>query len=255
MPARTIPAAVALLLGCGSAAGPTEWLVLANASARLEFQATDQSRAAAWLELATTGRQAVAAFFRQPADGPYTVRVYPDRPGFEALWRANGFQPACWMIGRATKSLVEVLSPRLWAGEGCGHSEAETAVILTHELTHVLHAQRNPLPEVNYATALKWFNEGIAIYLAGQLTDGMRARARAWAQSPSPGGLSGLGISADTYAVGGALVELLDQRSGRGALWTALEATSTADLLSALGSTEAEVLAALAGAAGRARHY
>jgi len=79
------------------------------------------------------------------------------------------------------------------------------------------------------------------------LTEEMRTRARAWARSARPGGLAALGISGDTYAVGGALVEIIDRRYGRTALWAALEATSTASLIGALGSTEGELLASLAG--------
>ena len=163
----------------------------------------------------------------------------------------KAFPPAAFVLIGLLTGCTTTSSPEVVEGS---RSEAETAAILTHELTHVLHGQRNPLPEVNYTMALKWFNEGIAVYLAGQLTEAMRSRARAWAQNPGPGGLSALGISADTYAVGGALVELIDQRSGRDALWVALTATSTADLLSALGRTEAELLAGLAQGANPVRH-
>ncbi len=174
----TLTALAASCFACGHPAEPTDWIVLENAGARVEFQARDQSRAAGWLTQATAAASRTAAFFGQAIGEPYSIRVYPDRTSFEAWWRDTGFQPACWMIARATRLRVEILSPRLWAAEGCGLAEAEAGQIIAHELVHVLHGRSNPLNEVNFITSLKWFNEGVAVYVAGQLNDGMRARAR-----------------------------------------------------------------------------
>jgi len=206
----------------------------------------DRTQAGNLLAVGEVARRQIESFTGE-AITDFDLRIYPDRAQFEAYWREIGFRPQCWMIARATRTGIEMLAPRVWAAERCGHdggSSIEVQRVVSHEAMHVFHARVNPLPEVNHLAGLKWLNEGVAVYSAQQLDASMRNQAAQFASGDLAGvSLSSLGLNAVGYSVGGSIAEFIDQAYGRTALLHALRAPSTTAVLDTLQVSEAGLLA------------
>jgi hypothetical protein len=226
--------------------GSTEWIIVQGEGVRLYYKSPDRLGAGGLLEVGEAARRQIELFAGEPIAGDFDLRIYPDRAQFEAYWREIGFTPQCWMIARATRSGIEMLTPRVWAAEGCGHdggNSTEVQQVVTHEAMHVCHARVNPLPEVNNVGSLKWFTEGIAVYSAQQVNASMRSQAAQFASGDLTGvSLSSLGPTSVGYSVGGSIAEFIDQVYGRAAMLRALRAPSTPAVLDTLHVSEADLL-------------
>ena len=236
---------------CADSGGPgpmeSDWIVAQGDGVRLYHKSPDRAQAGNLLAVGEAARRQIESFAGEAITGDFDFRIYPDRDQFEAYWREIGFTPQCWMIARATRTGIEMLAPRVWAAEGCGHdggNAIEVQKVVIHEAMHVLHARVNPLPEVNHLAGLKWLNEGVAVYAAQQLDGSMRNQAIQFASGDLSGvSLSSLGLNAVGYAVGGSIAEFIDQTYGRLALLHALRAPSTTAVLDTLQVSEAGLLA------------
>ena len=230
----------------GPSPAESEWIVAEGVGVRLYYKSPDRQRAGALLDIGEEARRQIGVFAGSPITGNFDLRVYPDREEFEAYWRESGFTPQCWMIARATRVGIEMLAPRVWAAEECGHdggNATELQRVVTHEAMHVLHARVNPLPEVNHLGSLKWFNEGIAVYSSQQLNASMRSQSAQFASGDLTGvSLSSLGLTSVGYSVGGSITEYIDQTYGRAAVLRALRAPSTPAVLDSLHVSEAALL-------------
>jgi len=240
----------ALAWACGDSAGPpqgsTEWTMVQGDGVRLYHKSPDRTQAASLLAVGEAARRQIESFTGEAFADDFDLRIYPDREEFEAYWREVGFTPQCWMIARATRTGIEMLAPRAWAADGCGHdggNSTEVQRVMSHEAMHVYHARVNLLPEVNHVAGLKWLNEGVAVYSAQQLDASMRNQAAQFAAGDLAGvSLSSLGLTAVGYAVGGSIAEFIDQSFGRAALLHALRAPSTTAVLDTLNISESRLL-------------
>lgn len=202
-------------------------------------------RVSAW---ATAGRERVATWFGAPFAQPVEVRVVPDRAGFDAaltdLWGTGG--TACWMVGAAGATTLVVLSPDAWATEACEHDPADEQAasdLLTHELVHAYHAQRNPTDDFEGMDELGWFVEGLATHVSGQLVHRHAGRAlEALQAGAGPEHLATAWSGPYRYGVCGSLVAYIDARWGRPGILGLLEVTSQEDALALLGTDEATLL-------------
>ena len=242
----------ALAWACGDSAGPHpggsgDWILVQGNGVRLYHKSPDRAQSRNLLAVAEVARQQIESFTGEAIAGDFDVRIYPDREQFEAYWREVGFTPQCWMIARVTRTGIDMLAPRVWAADGCGHDGANTTEVqqvMSHEAMHVFHARVNPLPEVNHLASLKWLNEGVAVYSAEQLDASMRSQAAQFAAGDLSGvSLSSLGLTSVGYSVGGSIAEFIDQSYGRTTLLHALRAPSTTAVLDTLHISEPGLLA------------
>jgi len=195
------------------------------------------------------GEETVEAFFGGPV-APYTRRVFDHRDAMAAFARDTSGIPElpCWAVAMGTGTTLVVLAPQVWPTEACDHADAtELDAIVAHELVHVWHGQHRPDdPEMNdVAEDAGWFVEGLAVYASGQLDDARRAQAH---DAARPAALAEVWSGPARYALAGTLVELVDQRLGRDGTIALLPASTGAEILAALGLTEAELLEAWAAA-------
>lgn len=214
----------------------------------VESTPVDAPWAAAIEADARSGRDTIDAFFGAPFRSSLTIRVMPSRAAFDAYAGANWGFPStqCWMVGAAETDGLLLLSPRVWTTEACEHDPTDAAHvrgIIVHELVHTYHMQVNPSDEFEGATDIDWFVEGLAVYASGQFDDERRdAAARIVATGDAPDALSQGWTGDARYAVAGSMVAFIDERWGRDTLRDSLSATSQAEILAALGVSEAEFM-------------
>lgn len=237
---RAVPIAMSLLL-LGPASVAT--------AAKLELQAAASDPSARQVEdFARAGTRRIEHFFGGPFLRPIDFRLAPSRAAFDAA-----FPPAlgmgkseCWMVGMGIGDRMVLLSPSAWKAEACEHDPAdaiEVQRLIAHELTHVYHGQHNPHPDFAGEDDLGWWIEGLAVLVAGQLTPERVADVRtAIAAGKAPAKLDAVWSGKLRYAFAGSLAAYIDARWGREMTRRLLAATSTAEALAMLGTTEPELL-------------
>lgn len=199
--------------------------------------------------LIDAGRAQVEHFFGQPFAAPVRIIVSPTRAAFDASlpakWEITPTQ--CWMVGVGGGGLLALLSPSAWPTEACEHDGKDTAhiqEIVTHELTHVYHGQRNPTGDFIGMDDAGWFVEGLAVVVSGQLDTGDRPTAAAAIKAgAAPAKLADAWSGKYRYGVSGSMVAFIDATYGRARLIAMLGATSNEEIMRGLGLTEAEFLA------------
>lgn len=122
----------------------------------------------------TAGMKTVETFFGTPFLKTLSADVYPNRAAldqeFDRRWKAPPTEK--WMVAAGVADGLIMLSPKDWKAEATEHDGGDprhVREIITHELTHVFHAQHNPRPEFDGMDDMAWFIEGLATYVAGQL--------------------------------------------------------------------------------------
>jgi hypothetical protein len=214
----------------------------------LRFIDADRATAAALRPRLETGRRAVEAYFGSPFPERVTATLAPDRATFTAVLNAEWGVPEtqCWMVGTGVADFLVILSPRDWAAEACEHDAADTQHvqdIVTHELTHVYHGQRNPTRDFDGADEVGWFAEGLAVVVAGQLDRGRMSDPREAVRAGAvPARLADAWSGRYRYGVSGSLVRYIDVTWGRDAVRDLLAVTTQAQLLTRIGVTEQELL-------------
>lgn len=199
-------------------------------------------------EMTQIGRARVETFFSLPFAAPLEIVVAPNRTAFDALFADDpDIAPTqCWMVGVGGASLLALLSPRAWPSEACEHEANDAAhvqEIVTHELTHAFHGQRNPTGDFKGMDDVGWFVEGLAVVVSGQLERGNRPSATdALAAGAAPARLADAWSGRYRYGVSGSMVAWIDAVYGRTTVKELLEAVTQQEILEELGLTENEFL-------------
>src|SRR5262245_38360582 len=144
---------IAALAGCEKEA-PTsvppadEWLTVAGGGLSIRAVRADSGLVPMVRDAIRAGESTATAFLSAAPLQPYSIAIYPDRTALTDRWRIAWqlptFQPECWLIAAAWATELDLLSPRAWARDACGHDPANTTHIrnvLAHEVVHVLHGQ------------------------------------------------------------------------------------------------------------------
>ncbi|MFN3669263.1 MAG: hypothetical protein ACK4VY_08130 [Brevundimonas sp.] len=220
----------------------------AAAQTVVDFNAASDDPARAQIEpVLRDAVPAVEAFFGVPFPEPVHFVLAKDRSAFDAAfpaaWEMGATQ--CWMVGVGVADFLVMLSPGVWATQVCDHSGSADEVrgILTHELVHTYHGQHNPTRDFTGAEDAGWFVEGLAVLVSGQLTEErLEAVREAVRRGEGPTSLETVWAGRSRYGQAGSLVQFVDQTWGRARLNTLLEARNTAELLSQLETTEADLI-------------
>ncbi|HET9864800.1 MAG TPA: hypothetical protein VFP37_15260 [Steroidobacteraceae bacterium] len=198
--------------------------------------------------LVSKGRDDVETFFKARFPETIHVTVAASRAGFNqafpAAWGMS--QTECWMVGVGVADFLVLLSPSAWAREACDHDPADASElqrIVTHELVHVFHGQRNPSRDFTGAEELGWFIEGLAVLASGQLEAARLARTtEAVRAGDVPKTLNDAWSGPHRYGRAGSIVQYLDEKYGRTTLIALLPLVKQADLLARLGISEQQLL-------------
>jgi len=263
-----LPVAIMLLLGgCTKSSTPAPdkapmlmsttasnegWQRFENGGVIVVATSADRKQVPGVSGMTAAARQAVETFFGLPFPNEFEVTIYPDRASLDTYWRKAwsmpDFSSQCWMVASGTADGLRLLSPRAWAAEACEHDAADTArlqALITHEVTHVFHGQHLPDRRFDGMDDVAWFVEGLATDVSGQLDLGYLASAsEAIAEDKAPAALSTAWSGKFRYGVCGSIVRFIDSRLGREGLLEMLPLKTEDELLSVVGLSEDELLAA-----------
>jgi len=119
-------------------------------------------------------------------------------------------------------------------------------MLITHELTHVFHGQTIRDHSPGRVKDISWFEEGLAVYVAGQLgpSEIHDVQAALLAHNVS-GSLHGIATSDSIllrYSMMGSLAMYIDRTYGRAKLKGLVRLDSQEEILSSLGVTEPQFL-------------
>jgi hypothetical protein len=237
---RAVSVAMSLLL-LGACSGAR--------AAKLDFHIPPTDPSARQVQtLARASARRIEHFFGAPFLHPIDFRLAPSRAAFDAAFPpelAMG-KSECWMVGMGVGDRMVLLSPSAWKAEACEHDPSdrtELQRLIAHELTHVYHGQHNLHPDFAGEDDLGWWVEGLAVLVAGQLTPEKVADVRtAIAAGKAPAKLDAVWSGKLRYGFAGSLAAYIDKRWGRAMTKRLLAATSNAQALRMLGTTEDRLL-------------
>jgi hypothetical protein len=142
---------------------------------------------------------------------------------------------------------LDIISPVQWEKESCEHSysdKTKTQQLVTHELIHVYHGQQNTSPDFSNTERIDWFVEGLAGYASGQLDSSVIATIRELVvKNEIPASLDDFWKGRHRYGLSGTVVLFIDRVYGRAKLKSLLPLNKKEDILSALATSEEQLLA------------
>ena len=197
-----------------------------------------------------SGTKHVVAFFKRIFAERFNVYIFPNRKMLDETWRKDwnmqDFNSECWMVASGVAKRLDVLSPKRWSKEACEHKESdsiELQQIITHELTHVYHAQSCTNHTFDDMDGLSWFVEGLATYASGQLTDSkIKTVKEIIATGKIPEKLADFWKGRARYQQAGSLVKFIDTKYGRDKLIALLKHATLDEMLETLQTTEEELI-------------
>jgi hypothetical protein len=217
----------------------------------IRITATDPDRAmvATLKPHLESGIATVEKFFGRPFPKPFAVEILSGRSAFDDYfnrrWKIPKTEP--WMVASGVADRMVILSPRVWKTEAQEHDPANVPHLrdlVAHELVHVYHGQHCPKPDFDGMDDMGWFVEGLAVLASGQLAHAHRtAAAEAIKAGQAPAQLAAAWSGRYRYGVSGSMVEFVDQRHGREIIRKLLAATTNAEALRILNTTETQFLA------------
>lgn len=227
----------------------SETIVISNAGFTLHC--TREDSALLYVPL-VSGVQAVEQFFGAPFTRKFEVFVFPNRTALDKQWQQDWgdstFQSSCWMVASGVAHRLDVLSPQAWNTEACEHKAGDTMALrklLWHELVHVYHGQRNPVPDFAGMDEMGWWIEGLAVYASGQLdSTRLKGLRETMEKKTTPAALQKFWSGKYKYGLSGSMAAWLDKTRGRAVIVRLLACTNTAQALQLLQTDEAALLEA-----------
>ncbi|MGH7694395.1 MAG: hypothetical protein ACRENH_05415 [Gemmatimonadaceae bacterium] len=235
-----------------SSAPADEWLTVTSDGMSIRAVRADSGLVPFVHDAIRNGEQIATTFFTAAPLQPYTISIYPDRTSLTDHWRVAwqfpSFQAECWMIAAAWATELNLLSPRVWSRDACGHSASNTTQIrnvFAHEVVHVLHGQVGQHANLGSMVNAQWFTEGLATYISGMLDADYAGAVQARLSAGfAPRTLAEVWNDQANYPLSASIVRYIDRRFGRAALRNLLGARSSSTILTRLGIGEAELLTA-----------
>lgn len=237
-----------LLTGCNVSA--QHWLTERHRGYTLHYTAADSLYVQDYTLLIEKGITAVKTFFDTAYRQKFDVYIHPGRHSLDSTWQQDWNMPSftseCWMVASGIATRLDMISPARWAKEACEHDYTETEKtqqLITHELVHVFHGQRNTSPDFSTTEGIDWWVEGLATYASGQCdTQRLAEVKRAITDNSAPDNIDNFWKGKSRYALSGSVVMYLDDNYGRARLIALLPYNKKTELLSALHTTEMELL-------------
>ncbi|HBS86688.1 MAG: hypothetical protein A2W91_11720 [Bacteroidetes bacterium GWF2_38_335] len=180
-------------------------------------------------------------FFGEHFDRRFEVAVYPDRKSLDRQIarekKDSTFKSDCSQIAFPNALRLYLLSPDAWEKESCTKiptkKEAVKKLILG-ELVHIFHSQYNFSPDVCKTTEIRWFAQGLELYVTEGINSGDYEIN------------SGINRLADLDSIGAAFfAEFIDLNYGRQKLFYILQFSSGEQIAETLEKTEAGLLSDL----------
>lgn len=234
----------------------TTWLTEKHTRYELHYTPADQHHKTEYLQLLDKGIKNVEAFFHDTYSKRFDVFIQPDRASFDQayqnIYKQPGFRSECWLVAIGDGHRISIIAPRTWDKEPCTSrytdyaDRAKTQKLITHELVHVFHGQRNADPDLTGKNGSDWFIEGLAFYASGQLgAQEITAVKQTIHKNKVPATLDALSNYPDVnlrYELWGSLTQYIDQHYGRAKLQSLLVYNQRQQLLATLKTNEQQLI-------------
>jgi hypothetical protein len=222
------------------------WKVKRNKDFDIYYTAADGKRKKEYDAFIRNGTRTTQSFFTSHYLERFEVYIHPDRRSLDRTWQKEWkmpeFRSECWMVASGVAKRLDLLSPRVWDTQACEHQssgKAETQRIITHELVHVFHAQRNPDPDFSDVSGIDWLVEGLATYVSGQLDSARIQQVReAVAKNEIPVSLDEFWTGKIKYGLSGSAVAFIEKKYGRSMLLTLMKSSTLQQVMQSLQTTE-----------------
>lgn len=216
----------------------------------LRYTLPDKSNRKEYKILIKNGITSVEAFFHASFVNKFVVYIHPTRQSLDSTWQKDWVMPAfkseCWMVASGVATKLDILSPKLWDKQSCEHIYSETTQtqqLITHELVHVFHGQRNISPNFSNVEGIDWFVEGLATYASGQCDKARIADVKKEIENNKiPKKLDNFWSGKIKYGLSGSVVMFIDHKYGRSKIMELLSINKKSEILVSLQTTEAELL-------------
>lgn len=226
------------------------WLIEKQRNFNLIYKPVDKNNIREYNELIQNGITTVFEFFNDSYRKAFNVFIHPGRPSLDSTWQKDWnmpeFRSECWMVASGIATRLDMISPKQWKTEACEHRYAEsekTQQLITHELVHVYHGQLNLSPDFSNVEGIDWFVEGLATYASGQCDSSRISEVKkAINNNIIPESLENCWTGKIKYGLSGTIVMYIDHKFGREKLKDLLPLNKKSEILSALGSTETDLL-------------
>lgn len=231
--------------------GADKWSKKTGKQFDLYYTEKDKSFLKDYSQLLANGMATVTAFFDSSYRTKFKVFVHPHRHSLDSTWQLDwnmpSFKSECWMVASGVARRVDMISPQVWDKESCEHSSSnkeKIQQIITHELVHVFHGQRNFSNDFSVTEKADWFIEGLATYVAGQCDSTALASVKELIVTRTyPKTIDIFWEGKLRYGLSGSLVMYIDKNFGRDKLKRMLPFNKKSELLKELGVSEEELLA------------
>ncbi|MFT3794606.1 hypothetical protein [Flavobacterium sp.] len=228
-----------------------KWRIDRNENFILFYTDSDADQKSAHKKLIVDGIIAVNQFFDSGFKKQFKVYVHPSRHSLDSTWRKDwkmpDFKSECWMVASGVATKLDWLSPKVWDQHACEHVYADTQKtqqLITHELVHVFHGQRNASPDFSQTEGIDWFVEGLATYASGQCDANRLSEVKkALQENKIPNSLDDFWSGKIKYGLSGSMVMYIERKYGREKLIGLLPYSKKSEILAALHTSEAELLA------------
>jgi len=226
------------------------WRSEKNGQYHLHYTEADTNILAATKNYLITGNSHINKFFAQPFLHSFETYIFPERAQLDKQWQQDwsdtSFHSQCWMVASGVGDRLDILSTNAWAKDACDHDgndSAELRRLIWHEMVHVYHGQHNADHKFEKMENMDWLVEGVATYVAGQLTEKrISAVKKSIAEGKQPTQLNQFWKGNLRYGLAGSLVGYIDQKFGRKKLFHLQQLSSTEAALTFLGTTEQQII-------------
>ena len=226
------------------------WLTEKHSGYDIYYTSGDINNIKEYNKFFENGLKSTETFFNSTFDNKFFIYIHPNRNSLDSTWQKEwnmpDFKSECWMVASGTADRVDIISPLNWDKEACEHIYTETSKtqnLITHELVHVFHGQKNISKDFSAAEGIDWLIEGLAVYASGQSdTTRISEVKKAIMNNEIPENLDGFWSGKNKYGLSGTLVMYIDFKYGREKLIELLPLSKKSEVLTALKVTEQDLL-------------
>jgi len=227
------------------------WISIKQKGYSVMYTKADNAHISEYLPFFEDGKSTVEGFFQTPFSSYFHIYIHPTRTSLDNTWQKDwnlpSFTSECWMVASGTAKKLDVISPKKWDSLACEHSYVQRLKVkrlLTHELVHVYHGQKNTSPDFSETMGIDWFVEGLAVYVSGQLDSDRLNRLKTFLKNNpgSPPTLNHFWKGKNKYGLSGSMVKYIDKKYGRDKLYELLSYNTLDSLLSSLNISEIRLI-------------
>ncbi len=210
----------------------------------------DKKHITEYVNLIRKGIKHTTNFFQTSFNRNFEIYIHPNRKSLDSTWQKDwnmpSFKSQCWMVASGVANKLDIISPVRWDSLACEHTYSntiKTQKLITHELVHVFHGQKNKSPDFSNVTGIDWFVEGLATYVSGQCDADRIAKVKnVVLENKAPTSLINFWKGSLKYGLSGTMVMYLNNKYGYDKLTHLLKYNNAKDIFSSLNTTELEIL-------------